>query len=139
MGRVVNAADVGQQRQQLRRTIAEALRLMMSKPKFDQESCDLAALIVFSLREIGEGIEQTASAWESRDYFLKADRFRREWDWLEDTTFALESALLLGQFDQVPPLLATLIPHFSDITINRFTRSPKLWQGCYQRLIQSDR
>ncbi|MBN1936492.1 MAG: hypothetical protein JW934_17655 [Anaerolineae bacterium] len=139
MSRVVNMASVGQQRHQLRRTIAEALRLMMRKPKFDQESRDLAALIVFALRQIEEGIEQTASAWENRDYFLKADRFRREWDWLEDTTFTLESALLLGQFDRVPPILATLIPRFSDITINRFTRSPELWQGCYQRLLRDDK
>lgn len=139
MSRVVNTASVGQQRQQLRRTIAEALRLMMSKPKFDQESRDLTALIVFALRQIEQGIEQTASAWENRDYFLKADRFRREWDWLEDTVFALESALLLGQFDKVPPILVTLIPKFSDITINRFTRSSELWQGCYQRLLQDDK
>ncbi len=139
MSRVVNTASVGQQRQQLRRTIAEALRLMMSKPKFDQESRDMAALIVFALRQIEQGIEQTASAWENRDYFLKADRFRREWDWLEDTVFALESALLLSQFDRVPAILITLIPKFSDITINRFTRSPELWQGCYQRLLQNDK
>lgn len=134
MSRVINSTSVGQERNQLRRTIAESLRRMMRKPKFDQESQDLASLIVFSLRRLEEGVEQTATAWEQRNYFLKADRFRREWEWVEETSFALETALLLGQFDQVPPILGSLIPRFSDITIGRYTRSPELWAGCYQRL-----
>ena len=136
MSRVINTSSVGQERSQLRRTIAEALRRMMRKPKFDQESQDLAALIVFSLRRLERGVEQTATAWENRNYFLKADRFRREWDWIEETSFSLETALLLGQFENVPPILGSLISRFSDITIGRYTRSPELWEGCYQRLAQ---
>jgi hypothetical protein len=134
MSRVINTTSVGQERNQLRRTIAEALRHMILKPKFDQESRDLASLIVFSLRRLEQGVEQTATAWENRNYFLKADRFRREWEWIEETSFALETALLLGQFEDVPPILGNLIPRFSDITIGRYTRSPELWDGCYQRL-----
>lgn len=138
MSRVVSADNVGQERQQLRRTIAEALHHMVRKPRFDEESRDLAALIVFSLRQLEKGVEQTASAWENRDYFLKADRFRREWDWIEDTLFTLESALLLNQFDNIPPILASLVPRFSDITINRYTRTPESWRDCYQRLVKGN-
>ena len=134
MTRIIATESVGQQRHKLRRTIAEALRRLATKPAFDQESLDLSALIVFSLRRLEEGVEQTASAWEKRDYYLKADRFRREWEWLDKTTYALETALLLGPQDQVPEILATLFPKFSDITIGRYTRSRSLWDGCYQRL-----
>lgn len=139
MSRVISTDSVGRRRQQLRRTVAEALRHMASKPSFDQESRDMAALIVFALRRIEEGVEQTASAWEKRDYFLKADRFRLEWEWLEDTTYALESALLLGQWERVPEVLATLFPRFADVTISKFTRSPEVWNGCYQRLVTGQR
>ena len=138
MSPVVGGTSVGQERHQLRRTIAEALRRMMRKPTFDQESRDLAALIVFSLRRLEQGVDQTATAWEKRNYFVKADRFRFEWEWVEEVSFSLETALLLGQWDEVPPILATLLPKFSDITIGRYTRSPKLWQGCYQRLISAE-
>ncbi len=137
MSRVVQTASVGRERSQHRRTIAEALRRMVRKTSFDRESQDLAALIVFSLRGIERGVEQTATAWEKRDYFLKADRFRRQWAWVQDTAFELETALLLGQFDNIPPILGRLIPQFSDITVSRYTRSPDLWQGCYQRLVQN--
>jgi hypothetical protein len=130
---------VGQQRHKLRRTIAEALRRLATKPVFDRESLDLSALIVFSLRRLEEGVEQTATAWEKRDYWLKADRFRREWEWIDQTVYELETALLLGPQDQVPEILATLFSRFGDITIGRYTRSSALWEGCYQRLQKGDR
>jgi hypothetical protein len=134
LSRIITTESVGQQRHRLRRTIAEALRRLASKQTFDQESLDLAALIVFSLRRLEEGVERTASAWEKRDYYLKADRFRREWEWIDDTAYALETALLLGNHDQVPDILVSLFPKFADITIARYTRSPQLWEGCYRRL-----
>jgi hypothetical protein len=134
LARIISTESVGQQRHKLRRTIAEALRRLATKQTFDQESLDLAALIVFSLRRLEEGVEQTASAWEKRDYYLKADRFRLEWEWLDDTAYSLETALLLGNHDRVPEILATLFPRFTDITIARYTRSSALWEGCYRRL-----
>ncbi len=135
MSRVIATDSVGKRRRQLRRTIAEALRRLARKSTFDVESRDLAALIVFSLGRLEEGVDQTASAWEKRDYYLKADRFRMEWEWIEETAYALESALLLGQWDKVPQGLVTLYPRFADITISRFTRSSELWDGAYQRLV----
>jgi hypothetical protein len=139
LSRVITTNSVGKQRRQLRRTIAEALRRLASKQTFDQESQDLTALIVFSLRRLSEGVEQTITAWEKRDYFLKADRFQRQWEWVDDTAYALESALLLGQWNQVPEILVSLFPKFADITIAKYTRSPELWNGCYQRLVQGER
>jgi hypothetical protein len=139
LSRIIATESVGQQRHKLRRTVAEALRRLATKPAFDQESLDLASLIVFSLRRLEQGVEQTATAWEKRDYYLKADRFRRQWEWIDETAYALETALLLGPHDQLPEILATLFPRFGDITISRYTRSPELWQGCYQRLQRGDR
>ena len=139
MSRVISTDSVGKRRRQLRRTIAEALRRLATKRTFDQESQDLAALIVFSLRRLEEGVEQTTTAWEKRNYFLKADRFRLQWEWLDKTAYALESALLLQQSHQVPEILATLFSRFGDITVSRYTRSAELWEGCYQRLVRGER
>jgi hypothetical protein len=108
--RIIATESVGQQRHKLRRTIAEALRRLATKQIFDQESLDLAALIVFSLRRLEQGVDQTATAWEKRNYYLKADRFRLEWEWLDDTAYALETALLLGNHDRVPEILGWMTP-----------------------------
>jgi hypothetical protein len=137
MSRVVTTDGVGTQRQRLRRTIAEALRRLMAKRELDDEARDLAALIVFSLREIDRGIEQTTSAWEKRDYYLKADRFRMEWLWVAPAADELERILRQEAWDRLPAALASLFPHFSDITINRMVRPAELWHGCYQRLLAS--
>ncbi|MGQ9683337.1 MAG: hypothetical protein ACUVX9_12425 [Anaerolineae bacterium] len=135
MSRVVNTDGVGTRRQRLRRTIAEALRHLMAKGELDNEARDLAALIVFCLREIDEGIEQTTAAWEKRDYYLKADRFRQEWLWVAPAADELEKLIRQGAWDRLPASLAKLLGHFGDITVNRTVRSEKLWQGCYQKLV----
>ncbi len=135
MSRVVNVDSVGTQRQRHRRTIAEALRRLMSKTELDEEARDLAALIVFSLREIDQGIEQTTAAWEKRDYYLKADRFAQEWQWVTPAADELERVIRQGTWELLPASLARLMPHFSDITIGRMVRSKSLWQGCYERLV----
>ena len=139
MSRVISTDSVGKRRRQLRRTIAEMLRRLASKRTFDPESQDLAALIVFSLRRLEEGVDQTATAWEKRNYYLKADRFRLDWEWLEDAAYALESSLLLGQWDKVPDILVTLFPRFVDVTVIKYTRSSALWEGCYERLVSGKR
>ncbi len=78
MSRLVNAVNPSTERNQLRRTIAEALRHLMGKKKIDEESKDLVALIVYSLRSVAQGVDQSARAWEKRDYYVKADKFRME-------------------------------------------------------------
>ncbi len=139
MGRVVAIDNVGTQRRQLRRTIAEALRRLVRKPELDEEGKDLTALIVFSLRRLSDGVEQTATAWEKRDYYLKADRFRMQWQWVDEIAYELETALLLGQWERVPEILAHLSPRFADVTIARYTRPSSLWQGCYRRLLNGEK
>jgi hypothetical protein len=133
---IINVNSPGKRRSQARRTIAEALRHLYSKASLDAEAKDLAALIVFSLREIEQGVEESAAAWEKRDYFRKADQLRTEWAWAGKTAAALTKVLSAGWWEDLPDLLARLLPHFQDVTVNKLTRSPALWQGCYARLLQ---
>jgi hypothetical protein len=62
-----------QQRNAIRRTIAEILRRLMDKRNIDDETKDMLAFIVFGLRSMDQSIDQSATAWEKRDYYLKAD------------------------------------------------------------------
>lgn len=124
------------QRNRLRRTIAEALRLLVAKPRVDQESKDLVALIIFALREIAENVDSSATAWEKRDYYLKADRFRREWSWIGPMERLLTNTVLYEQWDELPPLIAQLLAQFQDVTVNKVTRKSDLWEGAFQRLLE---
>jgi hypothetical protein len=138
MSRVISIDGPGKVRNRHRRTIAEALRRLSKKPQLDDEAKDLAALIIFSLHGIADTVDRTTDAWEKRDYFLKAERFREQWRWLEPTADELSGVIHEGQWDQLPSVLAGLMPHFADIRIKQMTRKPTLWQGAYERFMQED-
>jgi hypothetical protein len=124
-----------QQRNAIRRAIAEILRRMMDKKTIDDETKDMLAFIVFGLRNMDASIDQSASAWEKRDYYIKADQLRREWLWLPETADRLEEILRSNDWATAPIEVAGLASRFSDIRIATFTKPPTLWQGAYKKLM----
>ena len=135
MSRVINTNNPGQIRNRHRRTIAEMLRRLIQKPTIDDEAKDMAALIVYLLREIHEGVEQSARAWEKRDYWIKAERFLREWRWTIEMAADIEDVIRNEAWDLLPELLGDLFPRFTDIQVKTMTRSPDMWAGTYQQLM----
>lgn len=136
MSRVINTSNPGKLRDQYRRTIAEALRHLMFKRSVDDEVKDMAAAIVLALRGIAETVESTMGAWEKRDYYLKADRFRLEWEWVTPSASRLYEVISKARWDELPAELARLAPKFVDIRIAKMTRSPDVWKSSYQQLVR---
>lgn len=135
MSRIVNTSSPGSIRNGCRRSIAEMLRRLMMKQQVDQETKDMAAAIVYYLREIDNTIETTTRAWEDRNYFLKADRFRSEWDWTKPSADRLERIVLGNRWSELSRELGALAPHFGDIKIAKLTRSSSTWDGAHARLL----
>lgn len=138
MSRIISTQNPGKIRNQHRRTVAEALRRLSQKAQLDGEAKDLAALIVFSLHGMADTVEQTVDAWEKRDYYIKAERFRQEWRWLNRITDELSAVIYEGRWDELAPVLARLTPHFADIRIKKMTRKPNLWQDAYEKFMRQD-
>jgi hypothetical protein len=117
------------------RTIAEIMRRLATKQTVDQEAKDLLALIVFSLREISESVQDTIAAWEKRNYWVKAEHFRQKWAWAK--TLEQDTSALVKQnaWDQIPALLPTLTEKINGILVKKYTRTNDLWQGAYGRLM----
>ncbi len=135
MGRIVNTASTGKRRNQLRRTIAELLRRLSQKGEIDDDAKDMVAMIVYSLNEIDAGIQSSAEAWEKRDYWIKAEGFRREWMWVNDIADELADIVEQGGWDNLPTTMVKLIPRFADINVAKYTRSPDEWKGKHADLI----
>lgn len=135
MSRVINIDNPAKKRNANRRTIAELLRRLSQKASMDEDAKDMAATIVFALREIHEGVEQTVAAWEKRDYWMKAERFMRDWDWTGEMAANMEDVLRNEAWDLLPGLLAELFPRFADIQIKTMTRKADTWRGAYERLL----
>jgi hypothetical protein len=135
MSRVINVDNPAKKRNANRRTIAELLRRLSQKASMDEDAKDMAATIVFALREIDEGVEQTVAAWEKRDYWMKAERFLRDWDWTGEMAANMEDVIRNQAWDLLPELLADLFPRFADIQIKTMARKQDTWQGAYKRLL----
>lgn len=136
MSRIIHTESPGKTRHHYRRSIAEMLRRLSQKDRIDKEAKDQAALIVLCLQGMAETVDQTVRAWEKRDYWMKAERFGREWSWLDPTADRLSALIYEERWQELPLLLAKLAPHFADVTVKRMTRKPTFWQGAYQRLME---
>lgn len=135
MSRVINPNSPGKTRNQHMRSAAEIMRRLAAKPSADDEVRDMAAAMVFLFREISETVEEVTRAWEKRDYWIKADRFRLEWEWAEQAAADLVDVIRNEAWDLLPRLLMDLFPHFASIRVKKLTRKPELWQGAYRRLL----
>lgn len=135
MSRVVNTHSPGKARNQLMRTAAELLRHLSQKQALDDEAKDMTAALVYCLREIDDGIEGSADAWEKRDYWLKAEQLRQRWAWTGTAAGRLETMIRTGTWEAMPVILAALFEHFSDIKITKFTRKSSAWAGAYEQLL----
>lgn len=136
MSRVINVNSPGKVRNQLMRTSAEVIRHLGQKTEVDSEVRDMTALLVFCFRQIDQGIDDSARAWEKRDYWVKAEQFRARWFWVGTAADQIEGIILEGSWEILPSVLVGLLPHFDDIRIAKFTRKPSLWKGAYERLVK---
>jgi len=136
MGRLIQTDSTSAERQRLRRTIAEALNRLMAKRELDDEARDLAALIVFALREVAAGVERSATVWDKRHYYIKADRLRDDWSWAERSAERMARLITVGDWVRLPVVLADLAPRFADVSVVKLTRTPVLWRGAYRRLVE---
>lgn len=135
MSRVIHVDSPGKRRNQARRSVAEILRYLGRKSVFDDEAKDMAAMLVFLLQEIKATVDESAAAWEKRGYWMKVERFVRDWEWIPEFVANLDDVIRHEAWDLLPELLADLSPHFDDLNIKTMTRKPSDWRGAYARLM----
>lgn len=135
MSRVINTNSPGKRRNYQMRTIAELLRRLGQKPEVDAEARDMAATIVFALRDIDGTVMESVEAWEKRNYWKKADDFQQKWWWASQYAQKVEQMVRNDQWDAMPDLMMKLFPYFADIEINKMMRKEDTWQGAYAELM----
>ena len=133
---VINTDSTGKQRNQTMRTVAEILRRLSQKQVVDDEVRNMTAMLVYCFREIEAGIEQSATAWEKRDYWVKSEELRQRWMWVGDMADQLRTMIFTEQWTLLPPMMLKLLPKVADIKITKMTRDVTLWDGVYDKLMQ---
>ncbi len=133
MSRVINPNAVGKRRKMLLRALVLALRELMTQTSPDQTTRDLAAFLVLTLREVAATVRETTDAWEKRGYWLKADRFRLEWEWTETLAARLEEALRREDWEAVSQVAAELFVRLSQVDLPKRHRLGRPWEGAWAK------
>ena len=83
------------------RSCAEVIRLLATRQGFDPEAMDMAAFLVFNLRDIYGTIEESAQAWDDKNYWKKAENLRQKWRWSHLSANRIESLILNNRWEEV--------------------------------------
>ena len=121
-------------RNRLTKSIVLAIRKLMQKGQPDRESLDMAAYVVLALEKISESVNSSATAWEKRDYWLKADRFRMDWAWVDTRSSVLRQAVLDQDWGKIVPELVQVAQNLSKVEVADKNRLGEPWVGAYKAL-----
>jgi hypothetical protein len=128
---VINPESASKFRKKLLQHVALALRACASEEGAQGEYKDILAFIVLSLHAIASSVDQTATAWERRGYWIKADRFRLEWKWAEDAETTLAQALKIEDWKVAARVGSDLAVRLKDVHISNRMAKTQPWVGAW--------
>ena len=134
MSRVINPESAGKDRTRLTKSIVLAVRELAKQKDITDETKDLAAFIALALRTIANGIDVSVAAWEKRDYWVKADRFRMEWMWTGQYADKMKVALFTNDWGTVAMLMPQIAQKVSKVVVSENHRLGKPWVGAFKQL-----
>lgn len=134
MSRVINPDSVGKERTRLTKGIVLCIRELAKQASITSDAKDLAAYIALALQAISEGIDASVVAWEKRDYWVKADKFRMEWMWAGQVAAKMKAAVLEDDWATIAGLMPQIASRFSKIEVSDNHRLGKPWTGAYTLL-----
>jgi hypothetical protein len=134
MSRVINPDSAGKQRTQLCKAIVLAVRELARQKEVTPETRDLASFIAMALQIIADGIEVSVTAWEKRDYWIKADKFRMEWIWAGQIAEKMRASVLSEDWATVAMLSAQIAQKLAKVQVSENHRLGKPWVGSFKQL-----
>jgi hypothetical protein len=134
VGRLIKTGSASKDRILLEKGIILAIRELTVQSDMDSTTRDLLAYIVLSLKAIGETIDESVTAWEKRGYWIKADRYRMEWNWTANWGEEMGQAILHEDWGLVAKITAQVTQKLSKVKIAQRNRLGNPWTGSYEKL-----
>lgn len=133
MSRVINPNSAGKERNRLKKGVVIALRELTLQKDFNSTSRDIAAFIYYALDGIDQTIEVATTAWEKRNYWLKADRFRLEWEWVKNSRANIYTGLVDDDVVALAREFASISSKVSDLKVSPRHRMGTPWIGAWEK------
>ncbi len=134
MSRVINPDSVGKERTRLIKSIVLCIRELAKQAKVTPETKDQASFIALALQAISDGVDVSVAAWEKRDYWVKADKFRMEWMWTSHTADKMKTAVLQDDWATIASLMPQIAQRFNKVEVSDSHRLGKPWENAYALL-----
>jgi hypothetical protein len=134
LSRVINPNAPGKERNRLKKEIALALRELIKEPEPNNRTRDMVAFIALALEGIARTVDVAATAWEKRDYWIKADRFRLEWEWAGRLGNEMRPLVLTEDWDGIARFVPKIIPYIGDVKISDRHRMGQPWLAAWEEL-----
>jgi hypothetical protein len=131
---VINPESAGKDRTRLTKAIVLAVRELAKQKEVTEEAKDLAAFISLALKTISEGIDVSVAAWEKRDYWIKADRFRMDWAWTGQYADKIKVAIFTDDWGTIAMTIPQIAQKLSKIAVSENHRIGKPWVGAFKQL-----
>jgi len=134
LSRVIRPQSAASIRNKLIQSLAHAIAFDQQGDLKRSERQDVLAFVVQILDEIVESVSATSNAWEKRGYWVKADRFMREWSWVHSEREQLALALEKPDFPCFAALYRNLGKQLSQVQIPVRMLRTRPWTGAWQRM-----
>ena len=134
MSRVINPDSVGKERTRLTKSIVLCIRELAKQAKVTPETKDMASFIALALQSISDGVDVSVAAWEKRDYWVKADKFRMEWMWTGQFAEKMKTAVLTDDWATIALLMPQIASKFNKVEVSDNHRLGKPWENAYALL-----
>jgi hypothetical protein len=134
MSNLIPAKNNASIRNEFLEGIALALRSLANKKEINDEAKDIISFIIIMLGQITKSIEITTTAWEKRDYWVKADHFRMDWSWSTVIGDELSKGLIKNDWDAIVKNLHQLFKRCGRVNIRKKVLKSKPWVGAFKQL-----
>jgi hypothetical protein len=131
LSRIIKTESAGKDRKRLSKEIVLAIRELIKQTSPDDTSRNLAAFIALALEEIAQTIDVSVTAWENRGYWVKADRFRMDWNWAHQQGAAMRQALLQDDWANVALVAVQVAQKLKTVQIATRHRLGTPWIGAW--------
>lgn len=132
MSRVIDPGGPGKERSILTKFLVVACREYCLQTKFSKDTLDLAAFIMMSLESIAQTVIRTATAWENRGYWVKADKFQAEWNWVALNAKLLHHALLVEDWMDVTKIIKVIQEKLLSVSVPYKYKGLHPWTGSWE-------
>ena len=127
MSNIIKLDSPTKERTILLRYCALALRALSEQKSMNDEVIKIYIFFGDVLHKINQNVEKTCAAWEKRDYWMKADKFRLEWEWANRNAAQIQGFVKEQQWEFLPNVISGLIPFLIHVKIPQKMIKEKPW------------